>query len=104
MKCSNCSNDAIYVYEGAGIRDTPYCLTCLPSFARPMAKANVLKTTESYQSTKEQVLSRLAPSTSEDPEAVPAEETSPAPARRRSRTKSAAHSAIEEQVEEQVED
>lgn len=96
MKCANCTDAAIYVYEGPGVRDTPYCLTCLPSFVKPLVKAKAIKTTELYESTKTDVLAKLAPEPVED---EPVVEAAPAPKRRRRKVADDAEPAVEEQAE-----
>lgn len=105
MKCSNCPNDAIYVYEGSGVQDIPYCLKCLPSFMKPMVKAKMVRTTDAYRRAREDVLSRLAPETTE--ESKDEEVKAPAPRRRRTKAKTEESPApIEEDKpsEEQAED
>lgn len=97
MKCSNCPNEAVYVYEGSGIKDTPYCVPCLPSFLLPRVKDQTLKTTEAYDEIKSEVLETL----------TPAEESSEATLtpvstqrRRRTKTKPVNDAPAEEQAEE----
>lgn len=63
MNCANCSNEALYVYEGSGVRKVVYCPSCLPSFLQPLAKAGLLPTTEAFNTIKERVMTQLIPST-----------------------------------------
>lgn len=65
MNCANCSNEAIYAYEASGVRKILYCHACLPSFLRPLAKAGLLPTTESFNTVKERVMTQLLPQVSE---------------------------------------
>lgn len=100
MKCSNCPSEAVYVYEGSGIKDTPYCVPCLPSFLKPRLKDQTLKTTEAYARIKNDVLESLAPEpveTSADEEVE--ESPSPTPRRRRSRSRITEDTSAEEQAE-----
>lgn len=66
MKCSNCASDALYIYQGSGVRDTFYCPVCLPAFLIPLAKAGTLPTTQMYDDMKTQVQTRLLPTVVED--------------------------------------
>lgn len=52
MKCANCDEIALYVYQGSGIRETAYCVSCLPKFLRAQAKAGVLPTTAAFAEIK----------------------------------------------------
>lgn len=100
MKCANCDNEALYVYDTVGSNDVLYCASCLPGFLRPALKAGVLTTTASYQARQAEVLALLAPKPEpvvvEEPvvepvvEETPVEEPvveEPAPAPKRSRRK-----------------
>lgn len=76
MNCANCSNEAIYVYAGSGVREVVYCYACLPSFLRPLAKSGLLPTTEAFNTVKERVMTQLLAPTFND-ESV--EEDAPEP-------------------------
>lgn len=70
MKCANCSAPSVYIYAGSGVRSTPYCVTCLPSFARPMAKAGLLQTTQEYARLEQEVAERMQPPVEEPEERI----------------------------------
>lgn len=61
MTCANCSEDALYIYSGSGLRTTYFCYGCLPAFLRPLAKAGVLPTTPLFDEIKTRMLVRLQP-------------------------------------------
>lgn len=65
MNCANCSEKALFIHRGSGIKDTPYCNQCLPSFLRPQARAGVLPTTDEYKRIESALMTRLIPEPSE---------------------------------------
>lgn len=74
MNCANCTDEALYVYQGPGSPKIAYCTKCLPSFLREQAKAGTLQTTDIFDSLREQVTARLLPEeVTEDP-AEPSED------------------------------
>ena len=60
MKCANCDNPALYVYDTAGVRPTPYCDVDLPSFLRPAARSGLLTTTDAFEGTRQSAIATLA--------------------------------------------
>jgi hypothetical protein len=61
MKCANCDNDALWLYEPDGANDVPYCDKDLPSFLREQARAGLLRKTEAYDAVAAEVATILAP-------------------------------------------
>lgn len=86
MKCANCSEPALYVYDAKPLRPTPYCATHLPTFLRQAAKAGLLPVTDAYNDARREAFAILAPVQ----EAAPVEEAAPEAPKKRRRTKKAA--------------
>lgn len=61
MTCANCDADALWVYENPGSDDLPFCDKHLPAFLRPLATAGLLRSTDRYDSVKQEVSAALAP-------------------------------------------
>lgn len=61
MKCANCSQQALYVYDVPATETLYYCNDCLPSFLRVQAKAGLLPTTDAYAAAQAEVADLLAP-------------------------------------------
>jgi hypothetical protein len=74
MKCLNCDDSALFVYENPTVEPQPFCNAHLPSFMRPLAKAGLLTTTDAYAEIKKSTLESLAAPTADD---------APVPARKR---------------------
>jgi len=74
MKCANCDNEALYVYQGESMWPIPYCVDCLPSFLRPQAKAGLLGITEAHTASRMSAVEALATAAYADPAEEPVEE------------------------------
>lgn len=98
MKCANCSNPALYVYDPKPLRPTPYCSEHLPSFLRQAAKSGALPVTEAYEQTKREAIAALSPASP----AVEPEAPTPAPKKRRRSAKKAPDAPAPESVEEEA--
>jgi hypothetical protein len=61
VKCSNCDNEAIYVYQTASTKAVHYCASCLPSFLRGAAKTGALNIPEAHEQVTEEVVATLSP-------------------------------------------
>jgi len=48
MKCANCENDAMYIYDLTAKTHIPYCGKHLPLFLEQRKKAGLLRTTEQH--------------------------------------------------------
>lgn len=111
MNCSNCADEALYIYDPRGALATYFCGVHLPSFLQKSAKAGLLKTTEHFGDVRASALADLRPAPVE-PLSVDgdetAEEPAPPPRRRRRPTKKAADRVVapseteDESVEESV--
>ena len=66
MKCLNCDDSALFVYENPTVEPQPFCNAHLPSFMRPLAKAGLLTTTDAYAEIKKSTLESLAAPTADD--------------------------------------
>lgn len=60
MKCANCSDEAIYVYDVAATQTLFFCDKHLPKFLRASARAGTLPRTEAYAKIQQEVLEILA--------------------------------------------
>lgn len=89
MQCSNCADEAMYIYDPRGAVATYFCGAHLPSFLQKSAKSGLLKTTEHFSDVRASALAELRPAPVEEAtaEVVEEEEPAPAPKRRRSRKK-----------------
>ena len=74
MKCLNCDDSALFVYENPTVEPQPFCNAHLPSFMRPLAKAGLLTTTDAYAEIKKSTLESLA---------APVADDAPVPTRKR---------------------
>lgn len=91
MQCSNCADEAMYIYDPRGAVATFFCSAHLPSFLQKSAKSGLLKTTEHFSDVRSSALAELRPAPVEGStvEAVE-EEPEPEPKPRRSRKKAVA--------------
>lgn len=93
MKCANCDNDALWVYEPNGANDVPYCEKDLPGFLREQARAGLLTKTDTYEAVAAEVAVILAPPVDVKP--VPVKKT---------RAKKVTVAPVEEVIDEPVPD
>ena len=107
MQCSNCSDEALYVYDPRGALPAYFCSAHVPSFLAKAARSGQLKTTDRFDSMRASVLESMRPQeevveqpTAEEPAEKPEEESSPTP-KRRNRRKSAETANEAEIAEEQ---
>lgn len=91
MKCANCQEPALYLYDPKPLAPTAYCATHLPRFLRQPAKAGLLPVTEAFDALKKETFAALSP--------TPAEEPKPAPRRRKRAPKKTAESTPSETTE-----
>jgi hypothetical protein len=77
MKCANCNEDALYVYNITTTKGTSYCGEHLPRFLEARKKAGLLKTTDSLKSKQDDALQILSGSVD-----APLVEETPPPAPR----------------------
>lgn len=95
MQCSNCADEAMYIYDPRGAVATYFCGAHLPSFLQKSAKSGLLKTTEHFSDVRASALAELRPAPVEEATAeVVEEEEAPAPKRRRSRKKAIVESEV----------
>ena len=95
MQCSNCADEAMYIYDPRGAVATYFCGAHLPSFLQKSAKSGLLKTTEHFSDVRASALADLRPAPVEEaPVEVVEEEEAPAPKRRRSRKKAIVESEV----------
>lgn len=87
MKCSNCSDKALYEYRLTQAVSQFYCGSHLPRFLEPRRKAGALTITQHHEDTVKEALALLSPPvvntevTEELPE--PVIEEAPKPVRKR---------------------
>lgn len=86
MQCSNCTDEAMYIYDPRGAVATYFCGAHLPSFLHKSAKSGLLKTTDHFSDVRTSALAELRPAPVEETTVEVADEV-PAPKRRRSRKK-----------------
>lgn len=102
MQCSNCAEEAMYIYDPRGAVPTHFCGAHLPSFLQKSARAGLLKTTDHFSDVRSSALSELrpapVPSTADAEAAV--EEPTPAPRKRTRKKAVEVEAAAEEPTEE----
>lgn len=109
MHCSNCADEAMYIYDPRGAVATYFCGSHLPSFLQKSAKSGALKTTDHFSDVRASALAELRAmppiqeATEEEP--APVEEApTPTPRRRRPRKKAEVEVPAEVAAEAVVED
>ena len=60
MKCANCNEDALYIYQITLSSQIFYCNTHLPSFLLKAKKAGLLQTTDALKTVLEEGLKNIA--------------------------------------------
>ena len=60
MICSNCKSEADFVYEITTAVGVPYCNAHLPKFLEMRKKADLLKTTEEWESKTQEAVEAVS--------------------------------------------
>ena len=90
MKCANCENDAMYVYDLTAKTSIPYCGKHLPLFLEQRKKAGLLRTTEQHAAELDTAANVLSPASASEPVITPSEDlepTKPAPVKKAAKKK-----------------
>ena len=61
MKCANCNNPAVFIYDITPKVNIPYCGEHLPRFLEPRKKAGLLRTTDTWEKERKIIVEKLAP-------------------------------------------
>jgi hypothetical protein len=61
VKCANCDNEALYVYDVPATDTVYFCSVHLPRFLRKQAESGLLPTTDAYAVKQAQIAEILAP-------------------------------------------
>ena len=60
MKCANCDNDAMYIYDLTTKTSIPYCGKHLPLFLEQRKKAGLLRTTDQHDTSLDEASAVLS--------------------------------------------